>query len=164
MQGSQLKINNKGGFMYLEKTLSMDEKIIKVVKLHFFTFIIPGLFLLLGLGMLNGSLPFLGIVIAVISIINILIKICIEMVITNKRVIIKKGVLSANTDELKLEKIESVSINKSLFGMIFNYGSVFFSGTGTTKVKFVFVVDPIAVKKVVEDTIEEYQKKLTQKN
>lgn len=146
--------------MYLEGTLSKDEKIIKVVKLHFIVFIPPIFFLLLGILMYGGEFPKIGVIIAIISALNILYKLRLEMIITNKRVIIKKGIFSANTDELKLEKIESVSISKSLFGVLFNYGSVYFSGTGTTKVKFVLVANPTASKKIVEDTIEEYQKNL----
>lgn len=167
--------------MYLKRTLSQNEKIIKVVNLHIFTYFVPAILFVIALiiilknyfylfdfyggiiGNFFGTL-FWGYIFLIISIIMFLKKYLTEMVITDRRVVIKTGILSATTDELKLEKIESISVKKTLFGMIFNYGTIYFSGTGTTKVKFDFVSNPILSKKNIEDTIEVYQKKLVQNN
>ena len=47
-----------------------------------------------------------------------------ELGITNKRVLVKAGVLSTITKEATLDKVQNVSFNQSLFGKIFNYGTV----------------------------------------
>ena len=56
-----------------------------------------------------------------------------EFGITNKRLIIKTGILSRKTLELNLSKIESVNVNQSIFGRILGYGSIGVIGTGEQK-------------------------------
>jgi hypothetical protein len=45
--------------------------------------------------------------------------------ITNKRLIEEEGVLTKNVKETPLEKINNVTYQKDLLGMIFNYGTVY---------------------------------------
>ncbi len=154
--------------MYLEKTLSKNEKIEKLMPLHKICYIFPVLYMLFSILMLligimaNAEHIFLFIatMIFIPSVIILIERLCIEMVVTDKRVIKKTGIISVNTDELKLEKIESVSIRKNLFGAIFNYGTIYLSGTGTTKIRFDFISSPTKVKKKLEDIMENYQKNI----
>jgi uncharacterized membrane protein YdbT with pleckstrin-like domain len=53
-----------------------------------------------------------------------------SVVITNKRVIVKSGILVRRTNELNIRKTESLQVEQSVAGRIFNYGSVIISGTG----------------------------------
>lgn len=76
-----------------------------------------------------------------------------EMVITNKRVICRKGVISVKTEELKNTKVESIEIKQSILGRIFGYATIWFSGTGTSKVKFEAIDDPWAIKSRIESVI-----------
>jgi len=76
-----------------------------------------------------------------------------EMVVTNKRVICKKGFISVDTEEIKNAKIESVEIKQSFLGRIFKYGTIYFSGTGTSKVKFRAIDNPWAIKSKIETII-----------
>lgn len=76
-----------------------------------------------------------------------------EMVITNKRVICRKGIISVRTEELKNNKIESIEIKQSILGRILGYATIWFSGTGTSKVKFEAVDDPWTVKSRVESIV-----------
>lgn len=46
-----------------------------------------------------------------------------EFVITNRRIIIKTGIISRTSFEMNLSKIESVNVDQSIAGRIFNYGS-----------------------------------------
>ena len=47
-----------------------------------------------------------------------------ELGVTNKRVIVKSGILSATTVETALDKVQNVTFRQPLLGKIFNYGTV----------------------------------------
>lgn len=82
---------------------------------------------------------------------------CTQLVITNRRVIQKFGILSISTEELKNAKIESVEIKQSVAGRILGYASIYFSGTGTSDVVFETIADPWEVKKLADVIISEAQ-------
>jgi len=50
--------------------------------------------------------------------------------LTNRRLIINKGILSKTTVELMLKQIETVAIQLPLLGRMFGYGTVVVRGTG----------------------------------
>lgn len=55
-----------------------------------------------------------------------------ELVITDKRLISKYGVISTQSIEIRFEKIESVRVMQGLVGRILNYGDIVVTGTGST--------------------------------
>jgi len=59
-----------------------------------------------------------------------------EFAITNKRVIIKVGLISRKTLEMNLSKIESVNVDQSILGRILRYGTLTVIGTGGTRETF----------------------------
>ena len=59
-----------------------------------------------------------------------------ELAITNKRVIAKTGLFQLRTIEIFLEKIESIQVDQSVVGRMFNFGSVVISGTGVHSAPF----------------------------
>lgn len=71
----------------------------------------------------------------------------LEMLITNRRVVCRRGVFQFQTKELNLSKIESINVEQSILGRAFNYATIIFSGVGTTKVEFEGVENPWIVKK-----------------
>jgi uncharacterized membrane protein YdbT with pleckstrin-like domain len=60
-----------------------------------------------------------------------------ELVVTDKRVLAKFGVLSTHSIEIRFDKIETVRVNQGLLGKLFKYGDIMVTGTGST-------FDPIA--------------------
>ncbi len=83
-----------------------------------------------------------------------------EMACTNRRVVYKTGIIAIKTEEIKLDKIESIQIEQTLFGRIFGCGNISFSGTGTSKVDFYDVSNPWKVKTKIEEAMEEVGKKI----
>jgi uncharacterized membrane protein YdbT with pleckstrin-like domain len=53
-----------------------------------------------------------------------------EIAVTNRRVIYKKGLIQRETNEMNMDKVESVQIDQSIFGRVFDYGNVTILGTG----------------------------------
>jgi uncharacterized membrane protein YdbT with pleckstrin-like domain len=70
-----------------------------------------------------------------------------ELAITNKRVIAKTGLIQRRTIEMFLEKIESIQVDQSVLGRLFNFGSVVISGTGVHSAPFKNISDPLALRK-----------------
>jgi uncharacterized membrane protein YdbT with pleckstrin-like domain len=74
-----------------------------------------------------------------------------EFVITNRRVIIKRGLVARSTFEMNLSKIESVNVDQSVMGRIFNYGSITIIGTGGTRETFQNIAKPMDYRKAFQE-------------
>ena len=55
-----------------------------------------------------------------------------EIAVTDRRIILKRGLIRRHTIEMNMQKVESVDIDQSLAGRLFNYGNVAIRGTGST--------------------------------
>ena len=53
-----------------------------------------------------------------------------EIAVTNRRVIYKKGLIRRQTNEMNMDKVESVQIDQSILGRMLDYGDVTILGTG----------------------------------
>jgi uncharacterized membrane protein YdbT with pleckstrin-like domain len=53
-----------------------------------------------------------------------------EIAVTNRRVIYKKGLIRRQTNEMNMDKVESVKIDQSILGRMLGYGNVNILGTG----------------------------------
>jgi len=78
---------------------------------------------------------------------------CTEFALTNKKVLAKSGLFARNTDELQLKKIEGCDVRQGITERLFGYGSVVLSGTGTQKVVFAGIDNPLEVKKLIDSRI-----------
>lgn len=117
---------------YVESSLTGGEKIVYEAKLHWIIFV---------------SLK---------SILTLLISPLIAMMtsefaITNKRIIIKVGLISRRTLEMNLSKIESVNVDQGILGRILGYGSIVVIGTGGTREPFASIADPMSFRKKFQE-------------
>ena len=53
-----------------------------------------------------------------------------EIAVTNRRVIYKKGLIRRQTNEMNMDKVESVKVDQSILGRMLDYGNVTVLGTG----------------------------------
>lgn len=53
-----------------------------------------------------------------------------EIAVTNRRVIYKRGLIRLQTNEMNMDKVESVQVNQSILGRMFDFGTVRILGTG----------------------------------
>lgn len=149
---------------YVTGTLSQDEEVKEIARLHWVNYIFPVisacialLFLLVYLftkELREGNGWWLVIVLIIWAAYNFLKLYTTEMVITNKRVICKTGIISIKTEELKKSKVESVEIKQSVWGRILRFATIYFSGTGTSKVIFKTVADPWAIKSRIDAVLD----------
>ncbi len=127
---------------YIEESLSSGEAIHKIFQLHWFAKVPMYCWIVLGI-------PTLGIT-WLIAIYEYFRLRSIEQGVTNKRVILKTGIISRNTEEMKLTSIETVEIEQSVWGRMFGYGTVKLTGRGISDVTFKNIDDPMAVKREIE--------------
>lgn len=73
-----------------------------------------------------------------------------EFVITNRRVVIKTGMVSVKTFEMNLSKIESINVSQTFLGRVLGYGTLTVIGTGGTKEEFTDISNPIQFKKMFQ--------------
>lgn len=80
-----------------------------------------------------------------------------EFAVTNRRVLIKVGLVRRRTLELNLSKIESVEVEQTVAGRLLGYGQIEVIGTGGTREAFDRVSQPLAFRKAVHEAAEAAQ-------
>ena len=70
-----------------------------------------------------------------------------ELAFTNKRVIAKFGFISRQTVELNINKVESIQVNQSIFGRIFNFGTLVISGAGNPQAPIPGISNPMSFRR-----------------
>ena len=122
---------------YIEQSLSAGEKIEGIFKLHWTAWLPVWLWALLGITLPVALYVFLRLKYQ-------------EQGVTNKRVILKKGIIGRQTEEMKLKSIETVEIDQGVFGRLFGFGTVKVTGRGLSDILFMGIDDPMAVKRAIE--------------
>jgi len=147
---------------YIKKTIMPDEKVLYLARVH------PALYLsmvpyflifeifayvfiivfelgdLVPISKLLFGAPFLVFVQSWITITTT------ELALTDKRVIAKTGLLSQQSIELNLSKVESVEVKQSLFGRMLNYGTITVKGTGGGAAPAPGIASPFEFRKSVQ--------------
>lgn len=82
-----------------------------------------------------------------------------EFAITNKRIIIKVGLLRRRTLEMNLSKVESINVSQGIFGRILGYGDIVVVGTGGTKEPFAAICAPLEFRKAYQEAEGNLQRK-----
>ena len=75
-----------------------------------------------------------------------------EFVITNKRIIMKTGLISRKTFEMNLQKIEAVNVDQSFWGRLLGFGSVSIVGTGGSRESFSDISKPLLFRRKFQET------------
>ena len=74
-----------------------------------------------------------------------------EFAITNKRIIIKIGLIRRRTLEMNIAKVESVNVDQGIMGRILGYGTVTVIGTGGTRETFEDISQPVEFRKAFQN-------------
>jgi uncharacterized membrane protein YdbT with pleckstrin-like domain len=69
-----------------------------------------------------------------------------EIVVTDRRVIFKRGLVSRHTVEMNVGKIETVDVEQGLGGRLWGYGTVMIHGTGSGFEPLVGIGEPIQIR------------------
>jgi uncharacterized membrane protein YdbT with pleckstrin-like domain len=70
-----------------------------------------------------------------------------ELVLTDRRIIAKRGFISRDTVEMNLAKVESLHVNQTLMGRMLDYGDVSVVGTGSSLEPLRGIASPLALRR-----------------
>ncbi len=76
--------------------------------------------------------------------------------VTNKRVLIRFGLVRRRSSEILLGQIEGITVQQGFWGRICNYGSVRIEGTGGDGEPFPKIAAPAAFRLAVQEQVELY--------
>lgn len=146
---------------YVESNLLPGEDVVHSAPVSFIIYA-PFVFLstaLFGAGFLFGEMGKLFWVIgAAALVLGIIVcairKASTEIAVTNKRIIIKVGLIRRETVEQFLEKIDSISVEQTVLERLFNAGTIIVRGSGQSFAPVANIDDPLAFRKVVNEQVD----------
>lgn len=114
-------------------------------------FVVAGFFLLLGgkYGLVIASNLF-----AIGCLRIVIARLMYEYAITNKRVVLKRGIIFRDTIELNLSKLESAMISQGIIGRSLGYGTLIFRGSGGTVGACKYLANPTDFRRALNHAIE----------
>ncbi len=149
--------------MSISKSNMMEgEVVICEAKFHYIMFLLPMALALIAIvfpfipiveDTLNTRLIFSGILIVLAALWYLVINNGKKFVLTNKRIILKTGIIMRNSKELMLRKCESINVRQSIMGRILGYGDVIVS-TGEEKDVFKYVRNPMTFSTKINEQID----------
>ncbi len=153
---------------YVDSVLSEGERIVHRASIShwkfFLSYLAGGLFLLTALGAYIVTENHTGAMLAMIAIplviglVVILVAVIrrqtTELVLTDRRIITKRGLVSRDTVEMNLGKVESLHVNQSLMGRILGYGDVTVVGTGASLEPLRGIARPLELRKKLGGGVE----------
>ena len=83
-----------------------------------------------------------------------------EFAVTDKRLIAKTGLISRNTVEMFLDKVESLNVAQTVAGRILDYGTVTIRGTGSTSEPINNISAPLTLRKHFMEAADLYRRKV----
>ncbi|MBD5608373.1 MAG: PH domain-containing protein [Desulfovibrio sp.] len=149
---------------YVNSILAPGESVVYEGKMTRLMFVWPGVVLTLGV-IIGVAVPLAGLPIVGVGLLYFLYVYLVwsnsEYVVTNRRVILKTGIISRDTFEMRLEKIESISFSQGILERLLNYGDITVTGTGDTSQEFKNLSDPLKFKLVTEQEMEKRRENQT---
>lgn len=140
---------------YIKSTLLPDEKIVTQAKLHWALFIAPAFLLAIALTMPISSAILFGGFAIFWAVMRLLTYYTTELVLTNKRVVAKFGVISRKVTDIQIGKVEGISYKQGVIARLLGYGSIHVRGTGIGTVPVPFISNPEGFKRAVSTRIVE---------
>jgi len=147
-----------GVVSYIDENLLPDEHVVYRAELHWIIFARAILVLVVGLVLV--FVPRIGQAGLVVLLLGVVILVppfvayrTTELGVTNKRVIVKTGLIRRRTLELLLRQVEAISVDQSLLGRLLGFGSITLTGTGGVREVFHRVRDPLELRRRIHGQV-----------
>jgi uncharacterized membrane protein YdbT with pleckstrin-like domain len=143
---------------YVESNLLPNEQITYRARLHPIIYLFPlcmaAIAILVALGggaWIAGGV--LGLIALVLFVPPWIRSTSSEFAITNKRVLIKVGLVRRHSLELLLQKVEGIGVDQGILGRLLGYGTITVSGVGGTKEAFRMISNPLEFRRQVQASL-----------
>jgi uncharacterized membrane protein YdbT with pleckstrin-like domain len=149
---------------YYRKVLQPDETVRYVAALHWtiyrhaILFVVLSLAAALGATQVAGGPPRRAILAAAALLLLLAVMSYLrawfrqkttEIVITDKRIMHKRGFIGRRTEEMNISKVETVDVDQHLLGRILGYGTVWIRGVGGGLEPLRWVGEPLALRNAI---------------
>ena len=146
---------------YIEKNLMENEQIVYEARQHWVIYCKPALLVLIAIGLFVIPTKDMALVMQVAMSLVLLAVAGIwalniyggrKYVLTNRRLILKRGIVRRKSTDLILRRCEGVSISQSIVGRMLNYGLVEVS-TGEVVNSFRYIEEPVRFSTLINQQI-----------
>lgn len=149
---------------FIDENLMPNESVIYRTKLHWIGFVPPVLLILLGVLIgrdtkVAGFGTFLVILGVIWGAARGIAYATSEFGVTNRRVLIKIGVIRRDSIETLLAKIEGISVNQGILGRFLGYGTITVTGTGGSRSPFKRVANALELRRRIQEQVETSQQR-----
>ena len=140
---------------YIETVLEPEERVVAEAKMHWIIYVrglsvlLFSFFLISANSAFGALLLLIGILMVISSAIQ---RYTTEIAATDRRVIVKTGLIRRDTKEIQARRVESVEIKQSILGRILNYGTVTVRGTGQGISPIKNIREPLVFRQAVAKT------------
>src|SRR5215468_9909393 len=144
---------------YVSRVLQPEETIVYSTKLHWFVYLWAILLLVIAIALalaawslignesLNLALHIAAAIFALLALSSacraFIRRATTELAVTDQRVIYKTGLIARHTLEMNRAKVESVTVDQTLPGRLFGYGTVTVRGIGSALEPIRNITDPL---------------------
>lgn len=138
---------------YIDSNLLQDEQVIARTRLHWFIFLKAIAIAILGLALVAVDARVGAAVLVVAAALAIppwIAHASSEFGVTNRRVIVKVGVLQRRTLELLLRQVEAISVEQSIAGRMLGFGTITLTGTGGVREQFHNIANPLEFRRSIQ--------------
>ena len=139
---------------YIEANLLPGETVVQRARLHWIVFLKAAAVFVVGLGLLYFDPKTIGLIVMGVGLLLALPpwleRFSSEFGVTSKRVIIKVGVVQRRTLELLIRQVEAISVDQSIAGRIFNFGTITLSGTVGVRETFHNISNPLEFRRSIQ--------------
>jgi uncharacterized membrane protein YdbT with pleckstrin-like domain len=142
---------------YVDSNLLPNEQVTYRARLHRIIYLLPVCVLIIAIviaivggGWIALGLGLIGLVLLVPPWIR---SVSSEFAVTNKRVLVKVGLVRRHSLELLLQKVEGIGVDQGILGRIFGYGTITVSGTGGTREAFRMIARPLEFRRQVQASL-----------
>lgn len=146
---------------YVESVLADGERIVHRAAISHWKFVLSYLIGALCLAVAIGALFFrhdypqeslvIGIAALIVGLVVILSALIrrstTELVLTDRRIIAKRGFVARDTVEMQLGKVESLHVNQGVIGRMLDYGDVMVVGTGSSLEPLRGIASPLELRR-----------------
>ncbi len=96
---------------------------------------------------------FLTFVAVLMVIYGFMLKSVLLMIVTNQRIFFRSGILKVDTLQVRMERVESVEIQRTITGQILNYGTIVLTGTGTRFAFIRYLANAAQIRNVIDESL-----------
>lgn len=142
---------------YVDSNLLPNEQVTYRARLHRIIYLFPFCLFVIAIVVAIAGGRWTALALAVLALITMLPpwvrSISSEFAVTNKRVLVKVGLVRRHSLELLLQKVEGIGVDQGILGRILGYGTITVSGTGGTREAFRMIANPLEFRRQVQASL-----------